>query len=243
MEQKVAIITGASRGIGRAIALRFAREGYDLGLCCHTKKEELEKTVAACEELGVSVFSSLTDVGNQEDVKHFVSEVKKQLGNISVLIHNAAISHIGLLTDMSNSEWQNIINTNLNSAFYTCREVIPDMIHVKSGHIINISSVWGNVGASCEVAYSTTKGGINAFTKALAKELAPSGISVNAVAFGLIDTDMNKNLTKEDKDELLTEIPASRAGTPEEAADLVYSVASSSNYLTGQIITMDGGWC
>ena len=117
------------------------------------------------------------------------------------------------------------------------------MLQKKSGKILNISSVWGNVGASCEVAYSATKGGVNSFTKALAKELAPSGISVNAIAFGFIDTDMNHHLNEKDKMELLVEIPAGRAGTPQEAADLVYAVASSSTYMTGQIITMDGGWC
>lgn len=240
---KTAVITGASRGIGRAVALRFAREGYQLGLCCKNRIEQLQETADLCRSLGANVYAVKTDVGNPTEIHSFFSEVKNQFGTVSVLINNAGISHIGLLTDMSNDDWNTMINTNLNSAFYTCREVIPGMVHEKSGHIINISSVWGNVGASCEVAYSTTKGGINAFTKALAKELAPSCISVNAVALGYFDTEMNSELTKEDKTELLTEIPAGRAGIPEEAADLVYSVASSSAYLTGQIITFDGGWC
>ena len=143
---------------------------------------------------------------------------------------------------MSFDEWNNCINTNLSSVFYTSKLCIPQMIQKKQGHIINISSVWGNVGASCEVAYSASKGGVNAFTKALAKELAPSGIQVNAIAFGLIDTDMNAHLTDEDKVELTNEIPMGRAGSIEDAGKMVLSILSSPSYMTGQIISMDGGW-
>ncbi len=243
MKSKIAIITGASRGIGQAIALRFAKEGYQLGLCCHHKGQQLEETANACLVFGIKCVTMTFDIGDEQKVHEFMSLVRTQLGEPSVLVNNAGIAHIGLLTDMSTKQWQLMMNTNLNSAFYTCREVIPSMVHNHAGSIINISSVWGNVGASCEVAYSTTKGGINSFTKALAKELAPSGVAVNAIAFGFMDTEMNQELTKEDKAKLLEEIPASRAGTPQEAADLVFRIATSSTYLTGQVITMDGGWC
>lgn len=243
MKKQVIVITGASRGIGRAIALAFAKPNHILALCCKHNIEQLKETAILCEKAGAECFVSITDVSRPSDVQTFFNEIKKRFGDISLLINNAGISYIGLLQDMSNEAWQSVINTNLNSVFYTCREVIPIMLQKKSGKILNISSVWGNVGASCEVAYSATKGGVNSFTKALAKELAPSGISVNAIAFGFIDTDMNHHLNEKDKTELLVEIPAGRAGTPQEAADLVYAVASSSTYMTGQIITMDGGWC
>lgn len=243
MKKQVIVITGASRGIGRAIALTFAEPGNILALCCKHNLEQLKETAALCENAGAECFYSLTDVSRPSEVKIFFKEIKNRFGDISLLINNAGISYIGLLQDMSDEDWYSVISTNLNSVFYSCREAIPFMLHNKSGKILNISSVWGNIGASCEVAYSAAKGGVNSFTKALAKELAPSGIAVNAIAFGFIDTDMNQHLNEKDKTELLAEIPAGRAGTPQEAADLVYAVASSSTYLTGQIITMDGGWC
>ena len=144
---------------------------------------------------------------------------------------------------MSAETWQNIIHTNLSSAFYTSKEAIPYMLSKQAGKIINISSVWGNVGASCEVAYSASKGGLNSFTKALAKELAPSNIQVNAIACGCIDTEMNRCFSEEERQALADEIPAGRFGKPEEVAELVFSIAEKHNYLTGQIITLDGGWC
>ena len=161
---------------------------------------------------------------------------------IDVLINNAGISYIGLLTDMSVEDWNHIVSTNLTSVFHTCRCIVPSMVSAKSGRIINISSVWGNVGASCEVAYSACKGGINAFTKALGKELAPSNIQVNAIACGVIDTDMNKCFTDEERNELADEIPAGRFGTADDVASLALSIATGNEYLNGQIITLDGGW-
>ena len=162
---------------------------------------------------------------------------------IDILVNNAGISHIGLLQDMTYEEWQNIINVNLGSVFTMCKNVIPFMLKAGHGKIINISSVWGNVGASCEVAYSASKGGINSFTRALAKELAPSNIQVNAIAFGAIDTDMNHFLDEEERTSLIDEIPAGRLASPEEAAQFITSISDSGTYLTGQIISMDGGWC
>ena len=171
------------------------------------------------------------------------SEIKETFGGVDIVINNAGIAHIGLLSDMTPEEWNNIINVNLSSAFFTSKLAIPYMLSKQAGKIINISSVWGNVGSSCEVAYSASKGGLNSFTKALAKELAPSNIQVNAIACGCIDTEMNQCFSEEERKELIEEIPAGRFGTPEEVAALVYTVANESGFLTGQIITLDGGWC
>lgn len=159
-----------------------------------------------------------------------------------LVINNAGISYIGLLQDMAPEEWDRIVRTNLTSVFNCSKLAIPHMLEQKSGKILNISSVWGNVGASCEVAYSATKGGINSFTRALAKELAPSNVQVNAVACGAIDTDMNHFLEKEELEALKEEIPAGRLAKPEEVAQLLLQLARSDSYLTGQIIGFDGGW-
>ena len=171
-----------------------------------------------------------------------ISATMEEFGQIDVLINNAGISYIGLLTDMSVDDWNRIVATNLSSAFLTSRLCVPQMVARKSGHIINISSVWGSVGASCEVAYSACKGGIHAFTKALGKELAPSGITVNAIACGVIDTDMNRCFSEEEREALIQEIPAGRMGTPAEVAQLTLTLCSGHSYLTGQVITLDGGW-
>ena len=169
-------------------------------------------------------------------------QIKETFGHVDILINNAGISYIGLLTDMKPEEWNNILQTNLTSVFNCCHLVIPDMVRQQKGKIVNISSVWGICGASCEVAYSATKGGINTFTKALAKELAPSCIQVNAVACGAIDTEMNHFLSDEEFQALSDEIPSGRFGKPEEVADFVYSLTNKNDYLTGQVIAFDGGW-
>lgn len=242
MKAKTAIITGASRGIGRAMALQFAEKGYDLAICGHRDKAALAETSETIIGMGRKCVSCMGDIGNPEFVQDFFRQIQADYSTIDVLINNAGISYIGLLQDMSDAEWGQIMQTNLSSIFYCCKNTIPIMLSQKYGHIINISSVWGNVGASMEVAYSASKGGVNAFTKALAKELAPSNITVNAIACGYIDTDMNEHLSPAEKQALYEEIPAGRAGTPEEVAGLVCSLAETSPYLTGQIITMDGGW-
>ena len=162
-------------------------------------------------------------------------------GGLDVLVNNAGISHFGLLSDMSDEEWQTVMDTNLSSAFYCCREAIPYMISKKQGRIINISSMWGVAGASCEAAYSASKAGLNGLTQSLAKELAPSNIQVNAIACGVIDTEMNARLNEEEQNALKEEIPAGRFGTPEEVAKLALLLAEAPAYLTGQIIRMDGG--
>ncbi len=239
---KSVIITGASRGIGQAIALRYAREGYHVSICCRHNLPQLQQVQAQIESYGVRCLAYCGDMGSFEQAATFISMAVEQFGIPDVLVNNAGISYIGLLQDMSTEEWNHIIQTNLSSVFHCSKLVISQMLHEKKGKIINISSVWGNVGASMEVAYSTTKGGINAFTKALAKELAPSGIQVNAVACGIIDTDMNAFLSPEDLDAVLEEVPTGRLGRPDEVADLVYDLTQNKEYLTGQIITIDGGW-
>lgn len=240
---KTVLITGASRGIGAAIAREFAKNHYNLILNCMHSADELE---ILSEELRqkyhANCISCIGDVGDLAFVEQMFTDAKKHFGVIDVIVNNAGISHIGLFNQMSVEEWNHIVNTNLNSVFYCCKCAISDMLHQKSGKIINISSVWGVVGASCEVAYSATKGAINTMTMALAKELAPSNIQVNAIACGTIDTQMNACFTLEEKEALESEIPCGRYGRPEEVAELAYSLATSSSYLTGQVIRLDGGW-
>ena len=169
-------------------------------------------------------------------------EIESRFGHVDVLVNNAGISIIGLLQDLSFEDWNRILSANLSSVFHCAKLAIPGMIHNHSGKIINISSVWGVCGASCEVAYSATKGGINALTRALAKELAPSNIQVNAIACGAIDTEMNAFLSEEEKESLMAEIPAGRMGQPDEVAALVLQLITGNEYLTGQVIQLDGGW-
>ena len=235
----LALVTGASRGIGRAIAETLAGAGYDLILTCSHTLERLQDVAASLEEkYGVHCTALAADAADPSAIE----KVFASLDHLDVLVNNAGISYIGLLTDMSIEEWQSVINTNLSSCFYTSRLAIPLMLQKHSGRIINISSVWGNVGASMEVAYSASKGGVNSFTKALAKELAPSNIQVNAISCGVIDTAMNHCFSPEEMDALREEIPADRLGQPEEVGQLVLQLIQAPAYLTGQILTIDGGW-
>ena len=240
--RKTVFITGSSRGIGLAIAKLFAKNGYAVALNASKNEKALLDAKKECENFGVPVLTYLGDISSETFVKTAIADIYHHWNHIDVLINNAGVSYIGLLTDMSSEEWHNIINTNLSSLFYTCHEVVPHMVRAQQGHIINISSIWGNTGASCEVAYSASKGGVNLFTKALAKELAPSNIAVNAISCGVIDTSMNQFLNEEERQELADEIPAGRFGTTEEVAALAYQLAASTSYLTGQIIGLDGGF-
>lgn len=239
---KTVIVTGSSRGIGKAIAVKYAKKGCRVAINCRTSEAELDKVRAELETYKVPVFSMVGDVSDYEFARDFVREVKKNLGRIDILVNNAGISYMGLFSEMTPEDWNRVIATNLTSVFNLSSLVIPDMVSMKDGKILNISSVWGNVGASCEAAYSASKGGVNALTKALAKELAPSNIQVNAVACGAIDTEMNKFLTDDELISLIHEIPAGRLGKAEEVADLVYNLTRKNDYLTGQIITLDGGF-
>jgi len=242
--KKNALITGASGEIGAAIAEKLAQKGYDPVLLGFHGSEKLDRL---SEQLRREYSRTVTAVcGDLSDSAFVQSLFREHFGSagarLDLLVNNAGISHIGLLQDMTDEEWHRVIDTNLSSVFYTCRAAIPLMLRAECGRILNISSVWGASGASTEVAYSASKGGMNAFTKALAKELAPSGIPVNAIACGFIDTAMNAHLSEEEKKDLFSEIPSGRPGTPAEVAELVALLADAPSYLTGQIITLDGGW-
>lgn len=242
MSRKTVLVTGASRGIGKAIAVKFAKKNYNVVINCVRSKERLMQTKKEIESYQVPCLAFLGDMGDMAQCEALFKQIKKQFGGLDVLVNNAGISYIGLLQDMKSEDWDRIIRTNLTSVFHLSKLAIPDMIARKYGKIINISSVWGSTGAACEVAYSATKGGINAFTKALAKELAPSNIQVNAVACGAIDTEMNQFLEEEELIALVEEIPLGRLGKAEEVADLVYHLGYKNAYLTGQVIGLDGGW-
>ena len=243
MEQKTIFITGASRGIGKSIALLFASRGYHTFLNCSSSVDELKKLRAYITEKYHTPCTLVPgNVGNPDHVRAIYNKIYQECTHLDVLVNNAGISYINLLTDMTDEDWNRIIQTNLSSVFYCCRQTIPPMVSKRSGKIINISSMWGTSGASCEVAYSASKGAVNSFTKALAKELAPSHIQVNAIACGAIDTSMNGHLSKEELDELACEIPAGTLGKPEGVARLVKLMLESDDYLTGQVIQYDGGW-
>ena len=241
-EKKIAIVTGASRGIGKAIALELARQGIFVVINYNGSKEKAEETLRTIQNEGGDGVIYQCNVADFEACKTFIEDIVSTYGRIDILVNNAGIAHIGLFTDMTDKEWNHLIQTNLSSVFYCCRQALPYMISKKEGCIINISSMWGTVGASCEVAYSAAKSGLHGLTRALAKELAPSNIRVNALACGVIDTKMNSMLTPEDKKELVEEIPSGRFGTPEEVAKLAWQVANAPSYMTGQIIGIDGGF-
>ena len=242
MKKKTVLVTGSSRGIGRACALTFARAGYHVLLNCRASLGLLEETEQEILSLGGTCTKLPADVSNPDAVREMFRTIAAQQAEPDVLVNNAGAAYFGLLTDMSDEDWDHIIGTDLSSVFYCCRAAIPHMVSQKQGKIINISSMWGTSGASCEAAYSAAKAGVHGLTKALAKELAPSNIQVNAVACGAIDTEMNARLSTEERRSLEEEIPAGRFGTTQEIADLVLSLAQSPSYLTGQVIGIDGGF-
>ena len=237
----IVLITGASSGIGRETALKYAKNEHPVIIICKNNRSALMDLEREILEMGGRVLSYVKDISQFNEVSEMFRELETQNMIPDILINNAGISYVGLLQDMSPEEWRSVIDTNLTSAFNCSKCAIPYMLKKHSGRIVNISSMWGNVGASCEVAYSASKGGINTFTKALAKELAPSGIAVNAIAFGMVDTRMNAFLDEEEKASLIEEIPAGRILSPQESADIIYSVSMMNSYVTGQIITADGG--
>ena len=236
------LITGASSGIGAATAIAFAKPNNRLILFSRKNREGLKKIEDEGRARGAEVLSILADVSDYEACKLLVQQAVERFGTIDLLVNDAGVSHIGLFQDMTPDMWNNIMSVNLNSVYNCCHFAVQDMLRRHCGKIINISSVWGLYGASCEVAYSATKGAINSFTKALAKELAPSNIQVNAIACGAIDTEMNGHLSPEELQELAEEIPCGTLGSPYGVANLVKLILNSDNYLTGQIIQYDGGW-
>ncbi len=234
-----ALVTGASRGIGQAIAEALAREGYDLYLTCDRTFDVLKEIAA---DLAAQYAVRVTPIEADMSVEEDVDRVFDLIDECDVLINNAGISYIGLLQDMTLDEWRRVMSVNLDAVFLTSRAALKKMIPAQSGKIINISSVWGTTGASMEAAYSASKGGVNSLTRALAKETAPSNIQINAIACGVIDTEMNRCFSTDEIAHLIEEIPADRLGMPSEVAALAVSLIKAPAYLTGQVITIDGGF-
>lgn len=241
LKGKNVLITGSSRGIGKAIALAFAQAGCNIMLNASTSSEELMKTQEELKKAGFFSYACLTDVSDYQRCKEMFDTIYSIYGNIDILINNAGISHLGLFTDMTPDDWNRLIDVNFKSVLNCTHLALPKMISRKSGNIINISSIWGERGASCEAVYSATKGAINAFTKAMAKELGPSEIRVNAISCGVIETKMNSCFTEEERAVLTDEISLMRFGKPEEIAKVALFLArDDSSFITGQIITADG---
>jgi len=240
---RAAYISGASRGIGRAVAVKLASLGYNLSLTCRKNAIQLDELAVSLEkDYGITVITNTGDVGNYKFMEEVASKTLEKFHRIDTVVNNAGISYIGLLTDMSPEDWDNVIRTDLSSVFYSSKLFLPQMIRQKYGRIINISSMWGRVGASMETAYSAAKGGVNALTMALAKETAPSNIQINAIACGVIDTDMNRCFSQEERESLIDDIPSGRMADPGEVAELVSSILESPIYMTGQVIGIDGGY-
>ena len=243
-EKKVptVLITGASGGIGSAIARLFAARGYNTAIHYNSNEKSANDIREELLSCGFSAEIFKADLSSSEVVSSLIKSVSSRFGTIDVLVNNAGISLVKLFDETTESEWDNVMNVNLKSAFLCSKEVVGGMIHNKKGKIINISSVWGVKGASCEVAYSASKAGLIGLTKALAQELAPSNIQVNCVAPGAIATEMNSHLSASDVKALCDEIPAGRFGAPIEVAETVWFFANSPSYVTGQVLGVDGGW-
>lgn len=234
---KIAIVTGASRGIGREIAKVLSNQGIKV-IANYNKSKEQAKLLQK-ENPQIDIFKA--DVSNRAEVKKMVEYTLERYGKIDILINNAGISEWRIFTETTDEDWNRMMNNNLYSAFCMTQEVLPNMIHNKKGNIINISSIWGMVGASCESIYSISKAGMDAMTKSLAKELGPSNIRVNSIAPGAIYTDMNKNLSSSEIEELNNEIPLGRIGKTEDIAKCIKWLIED-EYTTGQIISINGGW-
>lgn len=239
---KVILVTGASRGIGRAIAIELSKQGASIAINCSKDLEGANKTLEQIISNGGYGKIYIKDISKAINSKELIQDVINTFGKIDILVNNAGISKIGLLMDCKDEDIEELINTNLLGTMYLSKYAVTNMISRGNGNIINISSIWGEVGASCEVVYSSSKGGINLFTKALSKEVAPFGIRVNAVAPGVINTEMNNFLDQDEKSSLIEEIPQGRFGNCEEVAKVVaFLCEDDCKYLTGQVIRVDGG--
>lgn len=242
MENLTAIVTGASRGIGRCIAETFAENGYNVVINYSKSESNALELKDSLTEKGYSCEIFKADVGNYTEAKALIEFCVERYGKIDVLVNNAGISQIKLFTDITPEEWNDMVHTNLTGVFNCTQNAIKEMIKKHSGNIINISSMWGQTGASCEVHYSAVKAGVIGITKALAKEVGLSGIRVNCIAPGVIMTDMMKGFSNEELDEIKEEIPLNQFGTPQDIADLALFLASDkAKNITGQVIASNGG--
>lgn len=241
--RKAALVTGASRGIGHAIALELAREGWCVGVNYYSHRREAEKLAASIREAGCDAVAVAGDVADRTQATDMVRAAESELGPISLLVNNAGVSYQGVFQDLTDEQWERSFAVNVGGARNAILAVMPGMISARRGCIVNISSMWGLRGASCEVAYACTKAAIVGLTRSLALELAPSGIRVNAVAPGCIETDMLRGLGEETCAMLAQETPLGRLGTPEDVARAVVFLASEkASFITGQILTADGGF-
>lgn len=234
---KIAIVTGGAKGIGKEIVRELAKEG--IKVIAGYNQSEKEAIELKKENINIDIFKA--DISKRNGAKSLVEYVLKEYGKVDILVNNAGISEYKIFTEETDEDWNRVINTNLYSAFVMCQEVVPNMIHNKSGNIINISSIWGMVGASLEVLYSVSKAGVDGLTKALAKELGPSNIRVNSIAPGVIDTDMNSNLTKQEKNQLKEQTPLGKIGNTKDIAKCVKWLVED-DFTTGQVISVNGGW-
>lgn len=238
---KTILVTGGSRGIGKDIAISLARDGYNVVLNYNKSESEAKKIKEDLQKENINIEIFKADVSKSKEVEKLIEFVIKKFGKVDILINNAGISKFGLLQDMTEEDFDNVLNVNLKSMFLLSKNILPFMIKKKEGLIINIASIWGEIGASCESIYSASKAGVIGFTKALAKEVGPSNIRVNAISPGFINTDMNKNISKEAVEDIKQEIPLGRIG---EAIDITRCVKwlIEDNYTTGQIVSINGGW-
>lgn len=240
---KYALITGGSRGIGAAAARLFAQRGWGVAVGCDKSRDRAEALVRELAGLGVPAMAVRADVADEGQVRGMVDNVLEKFCQLDILVCSAGISHGGLISQIDGEQWRRLFAVNVDGVHHCCRAVLPHMLGRQSGSIVTVSSMWGQVGASCEAAYSATKGAVIAYTKALAKELGPSNIRVNCVAPGVIDTDMNANLTPDDMAALADETPLGRIGTPKEAAAAIAFLASDeASFITGQVLAPNGGF-
>lgn len=240
-DEKIVIVTGGSKGIGKTIVEELSKEGYKVILNYNNSEKSAIEIQKKLKEIGINIEIFKADVSKREEVQKLIQFTINKYKKIDVLINNAGIDQVKLFTDITDDDWHNIINTNLTSIFYTTQETVKHMLEKKEGCIINMSSIWGIIGASCESHYAISKAGIDAMTKSLAKELGPSNIRINSIAPGIIDTDMNKDLSKEDIKNIENDIPLGRIGKTMDIARCVKWLISD-EYTTGQVISVNGGW-
>lgn len=241
--EKTVVITGASKGIGAATAILFAEKGYNVVIGYNKSAESAKILTTSLRSRGHSVIAMKVDVSNRLETDLLVKESYYKFGRIDVFINNAGISNVGLITEIDDIDVNRIFDVNLKGVYNCCKSVTPVMVNQKFGRIINIASMWGEVGASCEVAYSASKAGVIGLTKALAKELAPSNITVNCISPGIIETTMNKNISLQDIEEFVATVPLGRIGYPEEIANMAYYLSGeNADYITGQVFGINGGF-